>query len=116
MKFLTLTGWIGAVALFCQATPANARALFEWGHYDSALYVYSKHPEKLPVFEDALRAAIEKGRASKRLAPGLQAELAYCLMSEGKKEEAVELFKAEIASFPESRDFLTRFVTSTGGN
>lgn len=102
----------GALAAALILTPAIslARGTFEWGHYDSALYAYSKHPDKLPEFEKALQAAIDKGKASHHLAPGLQAELGYCLLEEGKQAQAMALFRAEMADFPESRQFLSKFV------
>ena len=88
---------------------------FEWGSYDAALYAYSKKPEELPRYEAALKEAIEKGRASNRLAPGLQAELGYCYLVAGDKAGAVQMFKAEMADFPESRPFLSKIVAQSGG-
>ena len=88
---------------------------FEWGSYDNALYAYSKHPDRLPVFETALQAAISKGRADGRLAPGLQAELGYLYLGQGKRAEAIELFKAEMADFPESRTLLTKIIAQNAG-
>ena len=93
---------------------ATNTSRFEWGSYDSSLYLYSKHPDKLPIYESALLAAISKGKASGRIAPGLQAELGYCYLGEGKRAEAIEMFKAEMAMFPESRAFLTKFIDSRG--
>lgn len=115
MKNTTLTFVLSAAISFSLSAGSVAKSNFEWGHYDSALYVYSKHPEKLPEFEQALRTAIERGRASHRLAPGLQAELGYCLMGEGKRAEAAELFKAEMERFPESREFLLNVVGAEMG-
>ena len=88
---------------------------FEWGSYDSALYAYSKHPDHLPQFETALQDAIAKGRASGRLAPGLQAELGYLYLGEGKRADAIEQFKAEMADFPESRPLLTKIIAQNAG-
>jgi hypothetical protein len=88
---------------------------FEFGAYDTSLYVYSKHPEQLPQFEKSLQSAIHAGRGSGRLAPGLQAELGYCYLTEGKKSEAIEQFKAEMASFPESAQLMNRVIAQTQG-
>lgn len=100
-----------ALGLSGCATPER----FEWGSYDAALYAYSKHPERLPAYEDALQAAIARGRSSGRLAPGLQAELGYCYLNEGKKDAAMAQFKAEMADFPESRAFLSKIIAQNAG-
>ncbi len=88
---------------------------FEWGNYDAALYSYSKHPEQLPQFEKSLQAAIASGRSKGRVAPGLQAELGYCYLSEGKNADAVVQFKAEMTSFPESSALMNRIITQIQG-
>ena len=113
----TYAGLLMLTAAIAVSSPGNAapRSGFEWGHYDSALYAYSKHPERLPQFEEALRAAIARGNANHRLAPGLQAELGYCLLADGKKSEANELFKAEMTSFPESREFMEKIMGGGAG-
>ncbi len=107
---------LSLVVAFALSGCATATAPpFEFGNYDTGLYVYSKHPEKLPVFEEALTKAIEKGRESGRVAPGLQAELGYCYLHDGKRAEALAQFKAEMALFPESIPFLTSIVAQNGG-
>lgn len=93
------------------ATPET----FSWGSYDASLYAYSKHPEQLPQFEKTLQQAIATGKASGRLAPGLQAELGYCYLGEGRKADAVAQFKAEMASFPESRALMARVISQIEG-
>ena len=106
-----LIALLGVLGLSACATPET----FQWGSYDTALFAYSKHPDQLPKFEDALQDAIAQGRASGKLAPGLQAELGYCYLGEGKKAQAVEQFKAEMASFPESAPFMTRIISQLQG-
>lgn len=108
---LLALGLSAGLSLAGCATPER----FDWGNYDTSLYAYSKHPEQLPQFEKSLEAAIASGRASGRLAPGLQAELGYCYLGEGKKAEAVTQFKAEMASFPESAPLMTRVIAQIQG-
>jgi hypothetical protein len=110
LPMLLLAGLAGAGLSGC-ATPQT----FEWGSYDASLYAYSKHPEKLPQFEKSLEDAIGSGKASGHLAPGLQAELGYCYLGEGKKAQAVAQFKAEMASFPESTALMTRVIAKIQG-
>jgi hypothetical protein len=83
---------------------------FEWGSYETALYQYSKSPDKLPQYQLALQTAITQGKVTNRLAPGLQAELGYTKLEEGKTAEAVILFREEVAAFPESGRFLSPFI------
>jgi hypothetical protein len=109
-KLFGLTAVV-ALGLAGCATPDR----FEWGNYDAALYAYSKHPDRLPAYEQALQDAIAKGRADGRIAPGLQAELGYCYLNEGKKQAAIEQFKAEMADFPESRPFLSKIIAQNAG-
>lgn len=101
----------GLVGLSACATSET----FEWGAYDASLYAYSKHPEQLPQFEKTLQTAIASGQAKGRVAPGLQAELGYCYLGEGKKAEAVAQFKAEMASFPEAAPLMTRIIAQIQG-
>lgn len=110
MKFfggLAAVALAGGLGLAGCATPET----FNWGSYDASLYTYSKHPEQLAQFEKTLQQAIADGKASGRLAPGLQAELGYCYLGEGRKADAVAQFKAEMGSFPESTALMTRVIS-----
>jgi hypothetical protein len=97
-------------------TACATQERFTWGTYDASLYAYSKHPDQLPQYEKSLGEAIAAGRASGHLAPGLQAELGYCYLGEGKRAEALEQFKAEMASFPEATPFMTRIIAQVQGS
>ncbi len=83
---------------------------FEWGSYESALYVYAKAPDKRPGYRAALEQAVERGRRTDRVAPGLLAELGYLHLEEGDTATAISLFEEEIQRFPESRPFLTGVI------
>jgi hypothetical protein len=89
------------------ATPSR----FEWGGYEGALYAYAKKPELRPRYREVLEKAIAEGRRTNRLAPGLCAELGYLALEDGDSAKAVEFFEAEMATFPESRPFLTNVVS-----
>ncbi len=92
---------------------------FEWGNYEGALYAYAKKPDKREVYRNALQDAIERGRKTDRVAPGLLAELGYVDLEDGDLKDAIPLFQEEMRRFPESRAFLTpviaRAKTSGGG-
>lgn len=114
MKFQRLLP--AAALLGCLGLSACvALSRFDWSGYDGALYAYSKHPDQLPAFERTLQDAITRGHANGRLAPGLEAELGYLYLGEGKRADAIEEFKAEMADFPESRTFLSKIIAQTAG-
>jgi hypothetical protein len=93
----------------------STQSRFEWGAYEPALYIYSKKPDKRPQYEKALVEAIDRGRKSNKVAPGLLAELGYLRMEEGDTKAAISLFQEEMALFPESRPFLTGIVAKLEG-
>lgn len=93
------------------ATPSR----FEWGGYEAALYAYAKKPELRPNYRAALEKAIEQGRKTNRLAPGLLAELGYLDLEDHNEVEALRHFNEEMAAFPESRAFLSDVVARVGG-
>jgi hypothetical protein len=89
---------------------------FEWGGYESALYVYAKKPDQRPAYRAALEQAVERGRRTNRLAPGLLSELGYLSLEDGDVGAAVALFEEEMNAFPESRPFLTSVVARARGS
>lgn len=94
------------------ATPTGR---FDWGNYESALYTYAKKPETRADYKAALQNAVERGRASNKVAPGLLAELGYLYMEDGDTAHAVALFEEEMTLFPESRAFLSGIVARAKG-
>lgn len=106
LRQLCIIALVG-ISLTACATPSR----FEWGGYESALYVYAKKPDKRPEYREALRKAIDAGRASNRLAPGLLAELGYLHMEDGDTSGAIALFEEEMKNFPESRPFMEKVIS-----
>jgi hypothetical protein len=88
---------------------------FEWGSYEAALYSYAKSPDKRPAYRAALEQAVEKGRKSDRVAPGLLAELGYLHLEDGDTGGAIALFQEEMRRFPESVPFLTGVIARAQG-
>lgn len=93
------------LATACAPTPR-----FEWGGYEMALYRYHKQPAQREAYRTALRTAIERGRASNRVAPGLYAELGYLSLEDGDTTTAVTMFEEEMRLFPESGPLLRRVI------
>jgi hypothetical protein len=88
---------------------------FEWGSYQESLYLYAKAPDQRDAYRQSLQDAIDKGKQTNRLAPGLQAELGYLYLEEGDRGRAIQLFEAEMAQFPESKPFLTDMIKRLQG-
>ncbi len=102
---LFLIASAGASLCAC-ATPSR----FEWGGYESSLYAYAKKPERRMDYRASLELAVDKGRKTDRVAPGLLAELGYLYLEDGDAAHAIPLFEEEMRRFPESKSFLTSVV------
>lgn len=111
---MNMTG-IRTVAVGCLAILALSACApttrFEWGAYEGSLYAYTKHPTQKEAYRTALVRAIDKGKQTNRVAPGLNAELGYLYLEDGDTQKAIALFEEEMRLFPESRKFLTGVVT-----
>lgn len=106
MKFAVPVAAILLLAVSaCAPTPR-----FEWGNYEMALYRYHKQPAQREAYRIALQAAIDRGRASNRIAPGLYAELGYLRLEDGDAPAAISLFEQERQLFPESAALMTRLI------
>ena len=85
--------------------------LFYWGGYSSSLYALKKNPDDKTLLlhkkslEDIIRVSINRG---KRVPPGVFAELGYILFKEGKENEAIINFDAELRTYPESSVFVNK--------
>ena len=102
---------VAAGSMSACATPSR----FEWGSYEAALYSYAKAPDKRPAYRAALEQAVEKGRKSDRVAPGLLAELGFLHLEDGDTAAAITLFQEEMRRFPESRPFLSGVIARAQG-
>lgn len=107
-------GLAGGLMLLALAACAPTTR-FEWGAYEGSLYAYAKQPTQKEVFRTALVRAIEKGKETNRVAPGMNAELGYLFLEDGDTQRAVALFEEEMRLFPESRKFLTSVVVRAKG-
>jgi hypothetical protein len=103
------------VALTCSLAGCATPSRFEWGGYEGALYAYAKKPNLRENYRQALVKAVDDGKRTNRLAPGLQAELGYLSLEDGDTAGAVRFFEGEMQAFPESRRFLEGVVARTKG-
>lgn len=112
MRKIILVGLLCAGAGLAACAPTSR---FEWGAYDTALYAYAKKPEAREAYRTALVAAIERGRASNRIAPGLLAELGYLHLEDGQQAAAIKCFEEEMSLFPESAPFMSGVIARLTG-
>ena len=109
MRKIIFVTTLVAIAFASACAPVSR---FEWGAYDQQLFRYHQEPENRGDYMQALERAIERGEATNRVAPGLNAELGYLFWEEGRYDEADVRFRREMELFPESRGFLERFINA----
>ena len=94
----------------CACAPQSR---FEWGSYEPSLYAYYKNSSERVAYETALVKAIDLGKKSNKVAPGLCAELGYMRLEDGDAAGAQANFNEEMRLFPESRFFLGNIARRT---
>jgi hypothetical protein len=102
-----LLACISIMALGCADQP-----MYQWGHYEQSVYRMYHSKEFSPSNEIViLKKDIEKARQSKKqIGPGVQAHLGYLYTLEGDTVAATAAFEDEIASFPQSKVMIERFL------
>jgi hypothetical protein len=107
MKYIATIG----IALTLTGCAGN-KSLYEWGTYQPALINYYKNGDGA-AFEEKLNAALDKGQRSKRVPPGVHAELGYLLYNRGDYANAVTHFFAEKSLFPESASLMDKLIAGS---
>lgn len=117
-KRLLLSTVLLATVLVLIAGCAHKRpqALYNYEGYSQTYYHYKQDgtPESLTALQEEVVKAIENSQnsVSKRVAPGLYANLGYIQMRQGKTSMAIENFKMEMELYPESRKFMQSIIAS----
>lgn len=90
------------------------QALYNFGGYSESYYAYEQEPGKEKLLE--LQKAIEEAIAhadqsvSKRVPPGMYANLGYIYLKQGKTDDAIQSFEKEKSIYPESAHFMNRII------
>ena len=90
---------------------ATTHQKYDWGNYESSLYVYYKSPASAARLQQSLQALIAAASQTGRpVAPGIYAEYGYLLMQGGKSQEAIAAFRQEEERWPESKMFMDQMI------
>lgn len=87
--------------------------MYYFGNYSETLYQYEKNQTKKSMLnhQHELQKIIEKSKQKNiPVPPGIYAELGYMTLKQNKTKEAVQLFQAEAAAYPESKIFMDRLI------
>lgn len=89
---------------------AGPKSMYDWGGYQPAIINYYKSND-VSNFEAKLTEALAKSEASKKVPPGLHAELGYLLFERGDLAGAAKQFTREKELFPESSLLMDKMLT-----
>lgn len=100
-----------AASLLLLGGCATQHQHYDWGNYESSLYVYYKNPASAARLVQALQGLIATSNQTGRpVAPGIYAEYGYLLLQEGKSQDAIAAFRQEESHWPESKVFMDQMV------
>ena len=89
---------------------AGPKSSYDWGGYQPAIITYYKNNDA-SGFEAKIKEALTKSEASKKVPPGLHAELGYLLFERGDLAGAGQHFAREKELFPESSLLMDKMLT-----
>jgi hypothetical protein len=100
-----------AIALSgCSSTPSSRYA---WNNYGTHLYDYEAQQIDNAQMLEFLQQAVEESKTrSVKLAPGLYAEIGTILIRMGRPAEAVQYYKLEAETWPESAPFMNALASN----
>jgi len=106
---------MAAVALVMIGCAAPQKPLYYWNDYSHSLYNLKKNPSEetfashkaclLQIIDDSTKNEV-------RVPPGVYGELGFMFMQENKSKEAVEYYRLEEQTYPESTPFMERLIAS----
>jgi hypothetical protein len=105
--------FFAAICIMALASCQTQQPLYSWYDSEDATYQYTKRltDEKLEKAMVQYQKVITKQKGTRKIVPpGVNAEYGYLLYKAGKKEEGLELLRAEIKIYPESEIFISRII------
>ncbi len=94
-------------------TGCASPSLYQWGSYEQMLYQSYKDSTKTEALRKGLETQIGSlEQSGLRVAPGLYAELGTLFLQSGDKRKAIELYKKERQTWPESNGLMSAMIKS----
>jgi len=111
---ITLFFVLAFIAYITSGCSNQPKPLYTYGDYSEAYYASKKEltPESALKLQKSIEYAIEHSgeSSSRRVAPGLYANLGYIYLKAGNTTKAIESFKKEKAIYPEAAHFMKRMI------
>lgn len=104
---------IGLLLVSVSLAGCATKGAYDWGKYDELLYQSYKDPSKVEAMRVGLEnhiAALES--SSRKVAPGLYAELGTVYLQMGDSDRAIDLYARERAAWPESKGLMDVMIAS----
>jgi hypothetical protein len=104
---------VGLVTVLTCFGCSAKKQIYYWGDYSDSLYHAKKDPcvESLAKHKEALENIVEESKnRNLRIPPGVCAELGYLYAAKNNSKKAIELFKMEKQTYPESTILMDRLI------
>ncbi len=112
MMRLLCIGLLAATVSGCATT-----GLYNWGDYEEDLFTYYHHPEKkTEVITDFTKYLAKLEAKGQTPPPGMFAEAGTFYLLEGDSALAVEYYRKEAITWPESASMMTAIISNLEGN
>lgn len=102
-----------ALGLLCTGCATPRQPMYAWGNYSDSLYQSKKNetPETYEQHVQVLEKIVtESNTRNLRVPPGVYAELGYVYASRNNPGKAIELFRLEKQTYPESTLLMDRLI------
>jgi len=116
MRVVTKTALltIATTSLFMSGCSSQPKPLYTYGDYSESYYQSKKElsADSALELQKAIEYSIENtaDSRSRRVAPGMYANLGYIYLKGGKTDKAIESFNKEKLIYPESAHFMDRMI------
>ena len=105
---------IGLILFTLSGCSGQPKPLYTYGDYSESYYNSKKNvsEESILKLQKSIEYAIENAdkSRSKRVAPGMYANLGYLYLLSGESAKAIESFNKEKMIYPESSRFMDRMI------
>jgi hypothetical protein len=89
---------------------------YNWGNYSQSLYDYQRDATAQAAYLATLENIVASEGPSRKVPPGIFAELGYVKLASGDAKGAISLFEREKSNWPESTLMMDKAIFSARGN